>query len=47
MFLGLIQIILKNGKTDIENVPSHLAKNKRYSKNNNINNKDSDNSSEG
>ena len=37
-FLGLIQIILKNGKTDIENVPFHLVKNKKYP--NKINNYD-------
>ena len=29
LFLGLIQIILKTGKTDIENIPFHLVKNKK------------------
>ena len=33
LFLGLIQIILKTGKTDIENVPFHLVKNKKFTKN--------------
>ena len=42
-FLGLIQIILKNGKTDIENVPFHLVKNKKYPyKNNNYDNRSDD-----
>ena len=34
LFLGLIQIILKTGKTDVENVPIHLSKTTRYSRNN-------------
>ena len=42
-FLGLIQIILKNGKTDMENVPFHLVKNKKFpSKNNNYDNRSDD-----
>ena len=32
LFLGLIQIILKTGKIDIENVPFHLAKSKKFAK---------------
>ena len=42
LFLGLIQIILKNGKTDMENVPFHLVKSKKYSKNNYYDNKSDD-----
>ena len=41
LFLGLIQTILKNGKTNIENVPLHLSKNKKYVKSNTYEN-DSD-----
>ena len=42
LFLGLIQIILKTGKTDIENIPFHLTKAKKYSKNNYFDEKSED-----